>query len=510
MGGSQSNLVSRPCDTVEEAKGSRSSVWGVQVPVAAAANWDVIVIGGGVVGCAVLRELTLRGWRALLVEALPHLCAGASSGNTGIACTASDVTPGTLEHQCLQDAHTLNLPTYHALQVPHRPTGAMYVAYSDVEVAALREERRVRMERGDATPVLLTGPEAREKDAALDAGVVGALYLPGETVVDPWLVPLAWARHAHENGGVIWRGVAVVSAKRHDADGTWCLGIEAYPSSTGTGGALASTSSTSVHSTSVHAPVMVACGGLRGDDLERLHRSPPFAIRPRRGDFVLLDEETEKETENETDRTEASATAARVVGQIPVGQVPSATSRGVYVWRSAHGVLACGPTAEDVEARDTPPSETTPTVRQQLHAAAIKAFPHLRAARVVGTYAGLRPGSDAPSKDYQIEATAGGWVTVGGIRSTGLTASLGIARHVAGLCEACCEGALGRCGPPPRPRTEIRTTPLPPVTTLVASFVARGDGCVVFGDDALGFGPHRVTHPLTRAGFERLARQARE
>ena len=65
----------------------------VDGPAAAALG----VVGGGVVGCAVLRELTVHlGWRVLLVEASPHLAAGASSGNTGIACTASDVAPGTL------------------------------------------------------------------------------------------------------------------------------------------------------------------------------------------------------------------------------------------------------------------------------------------------------------------------------------------------------------------------------------------------------------------------------
>ena len=137
-------------------------------------------------------------------------------------------------------------------------------------------------------------------------------------------------------------------------------------------------------------------------------------------------------------------------------------------------------------------------MRAALHAAAAKAIPELQHATVVGTYAGLRPGSDQ-SSDYIIESVAGAsWITVAGIRSTGLTASLGIARHVAALCD---DSAAGD-------PSSVRTTPLPPVAAIVDSFRERGDGTVIFGHDEMGFGAHYVTHPLTRAGFERLACRA--
>ena len=108
-------------------------------------------------------------------------------------------------------------------------------------------------------------------------------------------------------------------------------------------------------------------------------------------------------------------------------------------------------------------------------------------------------------------------MTVGGIRSTGLTASLGIAKHVARLvCDdaafaattaatAAAMTAADATTPTSPPPKKVHTTPLPDVESLVASFRARGDGTVVFGDDATGFGAHYVTHPLTRTGLERLA-----
>lgn len=434
--------------------------------------WDAVVVGGGVVGCAVLRELTVhRGWRCLLVEASPHLAAGASSGNTGIACTASDVAPGTLEHACLSDGNHLNVQTWEALNVPHRPGGAIYCGYSEADLTVLARERDERHERGDAGTVMLSASEARAREPALDPSVAGALLIPGETVVDPWLVPIAYARHAHENGATIQRATAVTAAVF--GDGGWTLDLASTDGSTPTA--------------TERARVVVACGGLRGDALETLHRKSPFTIKPRRGDYVLFEPR-----------------ARTLLRGTPIGQVPSATSRGVYIWTSVHGVVACGPTAEEVDERTTPPRKTASDVRTALVNAAVTALPPLADAEVVGTYAGLRPGSDA-STDYVIERPDGGsWVTVAGIRSTGLTGSLGIAKHVGALCEDAWHAGGGGTAMAalPAPPADVCTTPLPPVREIVASYAERADGSVVFGEDAMGFGAHAVTHPLTAAGFD--------
>lgn len=448
-------------------------------------RWDAIVIGGGVVGCAVLRELTVNhGWRCLLIERSKHLASGASSGNTGIACTASDVMPGTLEHTCLVDGMRLNRDVYRALNVPHHPTGSLYVGYSDADIAALAKDLAMRVERGDASCTMLSADEARSREPALDATVAGALFVPGETVVDPWLVPIAYARHAHENGATIRCSTEATAATWDgEADGSsWRLTLRSTDPSL----------AVAPLQVEEKTRLVVACGGLHGDALESLHRASPFRIQPRRGDFVLFDD------------------PHRALGlkDMPVGQVPSATSRGVYVWRSVHGVVACGPTAEDVEEREMPPRSTRAAVSEALRDAAIRAVPQLRDAPLLGTYAGLRPGSDV-CKDYQIERVPRkGWITVGGIRSTGLTGSLGIARYVGGLCEEALresgtEATIMRSSA--SAAGDMRTTPLPPVATIVNDFRERGDGYVAFGEDEMGFGAHYVTHPLTRAGFERLA-----
>lgn len=211
----------------------------------------------------------------------------------------------------------------------------------------------------------------------------------------------------------------------------------------------------------------------------------------------------------------------------PLGGVPTPTSRGVYVWRSVYGILACGPTAEDVTERTTPPKPSDPRVTAALRASAARAVPALASSATRGTYAGLRPGtSDQSSNDYQIFRAHSAWVSVGGIRSTGLTGSLGIGRLVARHCEdVYAEHAAGEAkwdksggtSPPPawhmkrKPRLSMEWTPLPSLAELVAAFTDGGDDVEEGGDQAFvdfrgKFGTHAVTHPLTRHGLRSLAK----
>jgi len=418
-----------------------------------------------VVGAAVCRELTLQGYACLLLERSPHLASGASSGNTGIACTASDVEEGTVEHSCLVEGTSLNLETYKALNIPHRASGTVYCAYSTQEYAVLQKDFLRRLSRGDAV-ALLDAHEARGLAPSASQSLVGGLWVKGEVVVDPWLVPIAWARHAWENGAVIERGSEVVGASFDEVQRLWKLDVRH-------------------RSEAVRARVVVACGGLSGDQLESLVRPSPFSIKPRRGDYVLYE----------------NTGVGAEVGSVPLGSVPNATSRGVYVWRSVHGVLAVGPTAYEVDDRVVPPPPPADDVVDFLKQAASNSCSELANASIAGTYSGLRPGSEL--SDYRISLDQGRqWVTVGGIRSTGLTASLGIAKLVSRLCGESLVGQVSF-----KRETDVHWTPLPSVPSIVASFCERADGSVVFSDTP-GFGAHYVTHPLTRIGFSRMSQHA--
>jgi glycerol-3-phosphate dehydrogenase len=142
-------------------------------------------------------------------------------------------------------------------------------------------------------------------------------------------------------------------------------------------------------------------------------RPSPFRIKPRKGQFVVFDKP-----------------AAALVKAI-VLPVPTERTKGVVLFGTAFGNLAIGPTAEDQLERDV--ARCDEATLSRLRSRAIEMVPALAGVGVNAIYAGLRPASER--KDYIIEAIADrNWVTVGGIRSTGLTSALGIARHVSKLC----------------------------------------------------------------------------
>ncbi|MFO0001569.1 MAG: NAD(P)/FAD-dependent oxidoreductase, partial [bacterium] len=156
----------------------------------------------------------------------------------------------------------------------------------------------------------------------------------------------------------------------------------------------------------VHADVVVNCAGLDGDLVEAIARPSPFAIRPRKGQFVVLDK-----------------TARRHLRGI-VLPVPDERTKGVLVSPTAFGNVIVGPTAEDQDDRRD--ASVDGATLEKLRAQAARLVPAFADEPVTAAYAGLRPATQI--KDFIIEAVPERrWITVGGIRSTGLTASLGLA-----------------------------------------------------------------------------------
>jgi len=170
----------------------------------------------------------------------------------------------------------------------------------------------------------------------------------------------------------------------------------------------------------VFTKVVINCAGLHGDTVENMAGESPFTIKPRKGQFAVY-----------------SLAAGALLRHI-ILPVPSAHTKGVIVFPSVYGHLVVGPTAtEQVSRQDR--STDSQTIHS-LHQRGVTILPKLADHAVLMTYAGLRPATQFPhymidtaQAGIQPDSKRGGWVTVGGIRSTGLTASLGIAHTV---CEA--------------------------------------------------------------------------
>ena len=351
------------------------------------------MIGAGVVGCAVARRFTLAGAKVVVLEQAADLLAGASKGNSALLHTGFDAPPGSLELACMRAGYDEYLAIHERLNLPLLETGAVVVAWRDEDLARLDGIEAQARTNGVADVRRLTRTELLTREPHLSPRALGGLLVPGEHVIDPWSAPLAYLRQAVENGAEARFDAEVHAGSL--ADGIWTLETARGP---------------------VAARTVVNCAGLYGDIVdERLLGRSTFTIRPRKGQFVVFDK--------------AAAPLLRSI----ILPVPSERTKGIVLTRTVFGNLLVGPTAEEQDDRER--ATVTHETLEALIRSAVEMVPALAEMPVTATYAGLRPATER--KEYRIRHEPDrNWLTVGGIRSTGLTAALGLARHVLELYRA--------------------------------------------------------------------------
>jgi glycerol-3-phosphate dehydrogenase len=372
-------------------------------PVAVAGGGAVAVIGGGVVGCAVAHALARRGVEAVLLEAEPGLALGASGANSGILHTGFDSRPGALETKLILRSAELREELLRELGV--------HVWCCGARLAPVGQD-------DEAAAILELAENARANRVEVQLSEDGSLTVPGEAVVDPVAFVHALAGAAQAAGATVRLGARVCGLARAPRAG---IAIELQ------GGKL------------LHVRAAVNCAGLHGDEVARLAGDDLVTVYPRKGEFLVF-------SAPERDPLE------RIL--MPV---PSALGKGVLVFPTVERLLIAGPTAREREGKRDWSVESD--AAELILPRARRMYPALERAEQIGSYAGLRPaGRDA---NYVIEMSGKlpGLAHVAAIRSTGLSASLGIGEHVVGLLAE--QGAieLGRVRPLPAPVPALPARP---------------------------------------------------
>jgi glycerol-3-phosphate dehydrogenase len=364
------------------------------VPAGSSANFDVAVIGAGIIGCALARAFTLAGAKVVVLEKAVEVLDGASKGNSAILHTGFDAPEGSLELDCIREGYALYHEVRERLGLPLMRAGAMVLAWTEEEEAGLPALMTQAAANGVTDVQALTSAEARGLEPELSPTVRAGFRVPGEHLIDPWSAAHGYLMQALTNGAVLMRQAEVL-AGRH-AGGEWHLAT--------TAGA-------------VKAALVINAAGLWGDEVDRRVTGESwFTIKPRKGQFVVYDK-----------------TAAALAGHILL-PVPTKITKGIVVCRTAFGNLLVGPTAEEQDARDYATVERA--TLQALMKRGTEILPALAGHEVTAVYAGLRPATE--EKHYRIRTDlAPDYICVGGIRSTGLSAALGIAAHVVRLAARC-------------------------------------------------------------------------
>jgi glycerol-3-phosphate dehydrogenase len=324
-------------------------------------DFEVAVVGAGVVGCAVALALARRGVATVLLEAEPEPGLAASGTNSGILHTGFDSPAGELETRLILRSAQLRDAVLDALGVPVLRCGAVLAGPAPALRALAENAARNRV------------------DVELDDD---ALSVPGEAVTDPIAYTRALARAAVAHGAELRTGAAVESISRGLR-----LGLAG-------GGSLA-------------CRVAVNCAGLRADEVARLAGDDSFEIYPRKGEFLVF----------------AGPPLERIL--LPL---PDARTKGVLVFPTLDGRVIAGPTAVDGDDKDD--WSVRPDAAAEIVPKARALWPALEGAEPVASYAGLRPAGRGVNYVVRRSRVCEGLVNVAAIRSTGLSASLGIAERV--------------------------------------------------------------------------------
>ena len=376
-------------------------------------SFDVAVVGAGVVGGAVARELTRAGWRVALLEARADVGAGTSKANTAILHTGFDATPGSVEARLVARGYHLLREYAPTAGISVETTGALLVAWDDEQAESLPRLATKAAANGYANAEVVDGEVVRELEPHVGPGVTGGMLVPDEHIIDPWATPLAFVTEAVANGCELHIGFRVAGVDVGDE----------------------TTLLTADDMRTVRARFVVNAAGLFGDELHRRMGFEGFTIRPRRGELIVFDK------------------LARPLLNRTLLPVPTAHTKGVLVAPTVFGNVMLGPTADDIDDRTA-----TGSTRGGLDALLAKGrriVPALLAEEVTAVYAGLRAATE--HSDYQLSAHADArYVCLGGIRSTGLTSSMALAEEAVVL--------LGSAGletlPPHMGWVETRRTPL--------------------------------------------------
>ncbi len=346
----------------------------------------VVVVGGGVIGCAVLREFARRGIPGILIEAEPDIGEGASKANSAILHTGFDSKPGTIESTMLRRAAALWPTALEELNVPFLPLGALMLARTAEEAHRLTTEIAANASALGVSTELLDRAAVRDIAPYLADDVIAALSIPGEGVLDPFWLTRTYADAAISGGAEVRLGQAVVSLGL-SADN---ITIRLDDGST------------------IEAEQVVNAAGLRADEVAGLGGDRSFSIAPRRGQFLVSEE-------------------AFGVDRI-VLPIPGPRGKGMLVTPIIFGGLLLGPTA--VDSTDKDDHSTDPLEALRILAACQAMVPALVDARPVRQFVGLRTVSSNGDFILRPSPISDRLYLAAGIRSTGISTSPAVAEAV--------------------------------------------------------------------------------
>lgn len=356
-------------------------------------NYDVIIIGAGVTGSAIARELSRYQLKIAVLEKNSDVCEGTSKANSGIVHAGHDAVPGTLKAKLNAEGSQMMPALAKMLDIPFVQNGAMVVCLHEQDRPKLQELYDRGIQNGVKELRILSREEALLIEPNLSDETVGALLAPTSGIICPFHLTMAFAENACINGVEFYLNTEVTDITKTD-----------------TGYRIAAKAEEPVI---YEADCIINAAGVYADVIHNMVCTDKMKLIPRRGEYCLLD------------------TTAGTYVKKTIFRVPGALGKGILVTPTVHGNLLVGPTAEDIENKEG--VNTTAAGLWQVNKSSESAVKNLPMREVITSFSGLR--AHGERGDFIIEEAkeCPNFIDVAGIESPGLSASPAIGCMVADM-----------------------------------------------------------------------------
>ena len=344
-------------------------------------RYDAVIIGGGILGCMVARNLRRWNISTLLLEKEPDICTGITRANSAIVYAGYDNKPGSLKAKLTLQGNANMDRLCRELEVPFSRCGSLLVTYDHSCVPRLHKKLQNGLKNGVSGLQMLTGPEAEAMEPMLAKGVAAALYAPSTGTVNPWQLGIAAWENARQNGADI-RCSAPVTGIRQTKEGY----------------ALETDKETFLCRT------VLNCAGLFADRVQEMAFPPSVRLEPDGAEYLVLDDRAAK--------------PERVIFL-----QSESCGKGITAIPCTEGNLLLSSVRKSMGI----PFATTPEGLRELHKAAKELLPELDLSAVIRSFGAVRPNPQVVGgeslHDFCMEHPAPGFYSLIGIKTPGLTAS---------------------------------------------------------------------------------------
>ncbi len=359
--------------------------------------YDVAIIGAGVIGTGIARELMRYQLKVVMLEMENDVADGTTKANSAIVHAGYDAPFGSKKARFNVEGNAMYDQVCEDLDVRFKRIGSLVLAFDEEDRPTLEELLENGKRLGVPDLEIIEADRIREIEPNVSQRAVAALYAPTAGIVGPWELAISYAENAMDNGAELRLNTEVTAIEKKESG---------FILTTATG--------------EVEARLIVNAAGIHGDEIYGMVAESEFSIKPRRGEYFLLDNET-----------------GGLVNTV-VFQCPTKMGKGVLVSPTVDGNIIVGPNAEDVNDRNAinTTADGLAFVREKAQLT-IEDLPfHMN----ITNFSGLR--AEPSTGDFIVEESkqVPGFVNAVGIKSPGLSCAPAIAVYVA---ETICAGILG-------------------------------------------------------------------